>query len=234
MEHEWIAICDDQVECAKSLSDIVTDICLRHNIEIRIKTFENGSELLKDLEGCLVAFLDIDMPLMDGIELGKRITEINFNCKLIMATGKTERYKDAFKIQAHRFVTKPFDITEIEEALITCIINRIQNEKVSVYKNRVLYELRQSEIYYLMAYNSYVEVKTADDIFRKDSSLDSFSKELDNRLFVRIHKAYVINLQWVKEIRKNSVLVGREELPVSRRCKKEFEQKYIEFDLRYR
>ena len=58
--------------------------------------------------------------------------------------------------------------------------------------------------------------------------------ELEKEVFVKIHKAYIINLNWIDEIRKNSVVIGVHEIPVSRRNRTILEQKYIEFDLKFR
>ena len=234
MRERWIAVCDDQIECANLLRDIIIEICEKMDINIQTNIYVDGKSLLNHLEGCSIAFLDIDMPEMDGIELGKRIKEREADCKLIMATGREDRYKDAFTIQALRFVTKPFDYDEIKEALVAALMKSVQDLKVEVYKNRIMYEIRQSDIMYIRAYNGYIEIITSNNKFRKDSSLDAFLAELEKEVFVKIHKAYIINLNWIDEIRKNFVVIGVHEIPVSRRNRTILDQKYIEFDLKFR
>lgn len=50
--------------------------------EINISCFESGSTLLEAVDTLDVVFLDIDMPELDGIETGKKICEMNNDCKL--------------------------------------------------------------------------------------------------------------------------------------------------------
>ena len=57
------------------------------------------------------------MPQMDGIDVGKEILRQNPGCRIIIASGEWERFKEGYVIRAVRFVTKPFDEEEIAEAL---------------------------------------------------------------------------------------------------------------------
>ena len=57
---------------------------------------------------------------------------------------------------------------------------------------------------------------------------------LDERLFVRISRDIIVNLCWIQEYEKEQIKLGAESFDISRRRKKEFERKYIEFDLKYR
>ena len=178
-----------------------------------------------------LVFIDLDMPGMDGIELGKRINELNLDCKIIVATGRVDRYKEAFTIQALRFVTKPFDEKEIEEALLTALLKKVGNGIITAF---IPYDISESDIRYLMAYNGYVEIVTENGRYRKDTSLDSLECDLDKRLFVRINKGYIVNLQWIKGFDNTTVLLIDQRLPLSRRRRKNLEQKFMEFDLKYR
>ena len=60
------------------------------------------------------------MPGMDGIETGKEYLKQlkdRRDCKIIMASGAIERFKEVFKIQPFRFITKPFSLEEMEEVI---------------------------------------------------------------------------------------------------------------------
>ena len=45
---------------------------------------------------------------MDGIDVGKEILRQNPGCRIIIASGEWERFKEGYVIRAVRFVTKPF------------------------------------------------------------------------------------------------------------------------------
>jgi Response regulator of the LytR/AlgR family len=229
-----IGICDDEPLIVRALTRLVGQSLEKLKIEAEITTFLSGDSMIKRVEDLDAAFLDIDMPEMDGIEVGKAIIKRNPNCKIIMATGKVERFKDTFKINAFRFVTKPFDIDEIEEALEALIKLKIGEEVIPLFLNRLQYNIPQKKIKYFKAFNGYSEAMVEEICFRKELSLNEIEELLDNRLFARINKQYIVNMQFVEYYKNSKIKIGENVFPVSRRKQKDFEKKYINFDINYR
>lgn len=64
-----------------------------------------------------VAFLDVEMPGMNGTELAKRITKRYPLCNIIFLTGFSEYMPTAFDMHASGYILKPFSQKKIEEAL---------------------------------------------------------------------------------------------------------------------
>lgn len=64
-----------------------------------------------------VAFLDIEMPGMDGTELAERITKRYPLCNIIFLTGFSEYMPTAFDMHASGYILKPFSQKKIEDAL---------------------------------------------------------------------------------------------------------------------
>ena len=71
-------------------------------------------ELDKPVE---VAFLDVEMPGMDGIALAKKITHRYPLCNIIFLTGYSEYMPTAFDLHASGYVLKPFSEKKIADAL---------------------------------------------------------------------------------------------------------------------
>lgn len=228
-----IGVCDDQEEVLWQLRQMIEEICTRLGLDVKVRIFLNEQELLSELENISILFLDIEMPRVDGIALGRIVKEKCPACKIIMATGNVKRFKEAFQIQAMRFVTKPFISVEVEEALVAATECNIGNQYMVVYQQRNKIEVQQAQVCYIEAYNGYAEFVVDGRIFRRDNSLDELEKELDDRLFVRINRKTIVNLRYVKK-KGTCIWIGDREMEISRRKKKLFECKYIEFDLRYR
>ena len=234
MEQVLLGICDDQPEVLCELQKMLCGICDEIGLNNEICAFSDGHELLEQIERFQVVFLDIEMPQMDGIELGRQIKEKNPGCKIVMATGMVERFKEAFQIRALRFVTKPFVRDEVKEALEAAVEGIFFTKSIEVYAGRNKYELPEEKIAYIRAYDSYAEFYIGEKKYRRKCSLDELEGKLETKLFVRINREVIVNLQWVQQEEKGKIRVKEELFQVSRRRRKEFEQKFIEFDLKYR
>ncbi|MDD6037150.1 MAG: LytTR family DNA-binding domain-containing protein [Lachnospiraceae bacterium] len=234
MKQMRIGICDDQPEVLEELRKLLLELFNEIEIVCEILTWTDGREMLGDVDNLHAVFLDIDMPQIDGIELGKRIKEKNPECKIVMATGMVERFKEAFQIRALRFITKPFAKEEVREALQVVLDSSEFTREVTVYNNRVKVEIREKDIEWIKAFDGYAQVYAGGQWYRKNNSLDELEALLDTRMFARTSRESIVNLRWVKEERKGQFMVREESIFITRRRRKAFEKKYREFDLRYR
>lgn len=229
-----IAICDDIVEQTFKLQSFIREYCVRNHAEYKIHIFASGKELVLEAERFDIIFLDIEMPELDGIDTGREIRNKNCKCRIIMATVMVERMREAFFIEAFRFIVKPFERAEVEEALDACMKRVLGSRNISLFCDRIEYVIHQSEIRYVVTYDSYCEYRVKDKVLRSEDSLKKLEQTLDKRLFFRINRKYIVNLAQVRRYRNGILQLDGLELLVSRRRKKDFEQAFMEFDLRYR
>ena len=64
-----------------------------------------------------IAFLDIDMPVINGILLAKKLKTVNPQVNVIFVTAYNEYALDAYKLHASGYVTKPVNLEKIQEEL---------------------------------------------------------------------------------------------------------------------
>jgi len=83
----------------------------------------NGEEVLRIIENtdCNIILMDIDMPVMDGIEATRRVSEINPGIKIIALSmyGEEEYYHRMVEAGAKGFILKDSDISEVKDAIVT-------------------------------------------------------------------------------------------------------------------
>ncbi|MEF9939117.1 MAG: LytTR family DNA-binding domain-containing protein [Lachnospiraceae bacterium] len=229
-----IGICDDQYLVLEQLKRIVSKYIFERRQDAEIILFQNGNRVINNSEILDILFLDIEMPGMDGIEVGKYIRKTNTHCKVIMATSHVDRFKEAFKIEAYRFISKPFEELEIVEALDDAMKTIIGTETLLLYENRIPYEIMQREIQFISAYDGYVEAIIENRKMRKDISLTKLEKILDKCIFYRINRENVLNLLYVDSYKKGIITMGNYKFTVARRKKKDFESFFVKFDITYR
>ena len=84
-----------------------------------IDVFEEPEDLLDDAKqnGCDIAFLDIHMGGMTGVELAKELKAVNPKMNIIFVTGFSEYTGDAMKLHASGYIMKPVTKEAVEEEL---------------------------------------------------------------------------------------------------------------------
>lgn len=234
MTNMCIAICDDQPDVLDTLCKIIRSISDLNDYNWAITPYIHVKDLINNAAAFSIVFLDLSMPEMDGIEAARTINKNNPDCSIIIATGECHRYKEAFQVKALRFITKPFDEDEISEALSAAIKEKPGYETISVYKERVLYSIRQLDILYVRSINSYVEITAIDGkTYRKQISLNDIESILDSRLFVRTHRSYIANMKWITTLNPKVVKLKDKTVPVSSRLYSSVLKKHASFELEF-
>ena len=103
-----------------------------------------------------------------------------------------------------------------------------------MYRDRVSYTFFQKDILYMEAVDSSVEFVLSDCVFRKETSLKELEATLDDRIFYRVNKQFIVSMQHIDTYANGVIRIGATEIRVSIRKKKEFEKVYIMFDVSYR
>ncbi|MBR6172846.1 MAG: response regulator [Eubacterium sp.] len=109
-------LCLDDEELALRM----LEICVREvKPDAEVEGFDDQDELLESAEknGCDVAFLDIHMRGMTGVEVAKRLKEINPKMNIIFVTGFSEYKGDAMDLKASGYIMKPVTKEEVAEEL---------------------------------------------------------------------------------------------------------------------
>lgn len=232
-----IGVCDDEEVIYKEMSKYITFYSEKKNIAVESKYYNSGIGLIEseDATNLDILFLDIDMPELDGIETAYKLNMFKKSCKIVMLTSKTERFKEAFKIGAFRFVTKPIEQQEVFDAIDDVRARMIGNKELIVFRDGKNYTIPQKDIMYVMIDRTSAYVFTEKHDFRSNNPLSWWEQELDERLFVRCHKSYIVNLSKIAEIEKKSIrLVSGELIPIARRRKEELERRFMKYDTKYR
>ena len=102
------------------------DTCRELGINDEIVKFNNPLDALGYVAKNKVdiAFLDIEMPVIKGIELAKRIKALSRNTRIIFATGYGDYALDAFAVDAVDYVMKPYTADAIKKAYDKALLVR--------------------------------------------------------------------------------------------------------------
>ncbi|RYJ51015.1 response regulator transcription factor [Flavobacterium petrolei] len=192
-----------------------------------------------------LVFLDVQMPNKNGFHLFKELNKINF--EVIFTTAHSEFAIDAIKCSALDYLLKPInyiDLLETVKKYESKLHNASQQEKLmllienldngnSAFNKIALptetgFELvKTSAILYCEADSNYCKIVCLDGkkiVLSK--TLKYIEELLPTSIFQRIHKSYLVNLNYVTRFNKTNELLVQltngESLPVSIRKKEDF------------
>lgn len=106
---------DDEKLAIENFSLTVKDFAEINSLHI----FQKSKDVIEWVKNNQVdvAFLDIEMPIINGIDLAKKLNEIDKNIRIFFVTAFTQYALDAFGVKALGYIMKPYDEEEIRDAL---------------------------------------------------------------------------------------------------------------------
>jgi len=129
-----ILVVDDEINVIESFKRLLED-------DYKVLTATNGEEALEKIEkeNLDIVLLDIRMPEMDGIEVLRRIREMNENVDVIVITAvSTMRTAiEAMKLGAYDYITKPFEVDEVIVSINKALEKRCLAREVSYLRSEV-------------------------------------------------------------------------------------------------
>ncbi|MDD3404446.1 MAG: LytTR family DNA-binding domain-containing protein [Hespellia sp.] len=228
-----IAVCDDEKEYLEKIEASILNWMEGGDLPVRIYCFENGDDLLSALNGITfdIIFLDIVMPLLDGMDTAREIRNKDQNVKIIFLTSSPEFALDSYEVKAYNYLLKPISDLKLSAILDECSLASSQEPKNITLKTALGYQkLYFQNIEYIEAQNKKVLIFLRDNsILEVSQPLRSFEDQLTrNNGFCKCHRSYLVYLPNVNHFSNNEIITrsGRS-IPISRGYGKAFQEAYF-------
>ena len=226
-----ILICDDEQVYLDDLTTHVRHYMEGRGIECSILATSDPAPLLDSEESFDLAFLDIQMPSVDGITLARELKKRNSRLALFFITNYDEYQDDAMDLQAFRFFEKPFEVSRLNSGLDKAM-EYIDGACVDVYlydngaQQRVLID----DILYVTRSNRKVLLKTRAGEFISRDSFDDWCQRLPSLFFYPVHKSFLINLHYVSRYSYTEIhLEDGTRIPIAPRKQSAFHKFWFEY-----
>lgn len=211
-----IAICDDYAVYREQVSYIIKEYFAAKGQVVTITTYEDGNVLLRDAQtigGYDIYILDVLMPTINGIDLGKELRKLNLDGQIIYLTSSEEYAIDAFKTKAFNYILKPIDkkelCTTLDDVLSLLsshaqksLIVKTREGDVRIAFNNILYaDMVKRMITYHLTNGSIIEGITIRTTFA-----EAVQDLLAEERFVLSTASSLVNLHYITMVEKDSVL----------------------------
>lgn len=228
-----IAVCDDELKLLKEIKDVLNNYFSEKLIEFEIYDFANGEDLLNSKIDFDMAFLDIEMPTSNGVEIGKVLKQRLANIVIFMITAYSEYLDDAFELGAYRFLQKPLDITRLYRSLDAALLSMSNRDIKIISINNESVIIPTSSIVYCESYKRKTKIVTTNGEFVSREHIDSWKNKLNELTFYSPHTSFIINFNYIKRFNRKSLVLEYSdkniEISIAPKNQKEFRTKMFLF-----
>lgn len=202
-----IAICDDNTEYIGILEDYFFKLDINAN---ELDAFESGEDLIKmyTLSDSLydIIFLDMEMSGINGIETANIIRKYDKHVIIVFVTSHTQYMQKSFECNPFRFLVKPLSFDDIKHVMDEAALKLSEERKTFVFSvNRNKIRLFCEDIILFENRSHWVYVRTKDEEYKIFCSVKQLFENIDNKIFSRVQRSYIVNLAYVKEISADRV-----------------------------
>lgn len=151
-----------------------------------------------------VLFLDINLDSVNGIGFASMIKNKNCNAPIVFATAYGEYAVRAFEVGAIDYIMKPFELSRLEQTMKKVSEHTEQNsktgiDKISVLGAKSITMVEIKEIIYIETANRSCTIYLKDKKYVSNEALSTFEERLKQHNFFRIHKSFLVNLNYIEE-----------------------------------
>ncbi len=223
--------------------DIISRQMLKHCI---LKTpfltflaeFGNPTEAINYInkEKPELIFLDVEMPLMTGIEFLRSMKE---RPAVIMVSGEKKYAYEGFEQDVVDYLNKPFTYDRFLRAANKAEAARKKEEEIAqdtflLRTNLSWRKLAYKDVYYAEAMADYVAVYVAEGSgelrrYLVHNTMRYVTALLSKSFFFRVHRSYVVNIHKIEEFSNDVISIGGQQIPVGITFKPKISELYEMF-----
>ena len=198
------------------------------NIEL-VAESSTGLEALHHIEELKpdLVFLDIQMPDLNGFEVIKEVGS-QWKPVYIFITAHNKYAVEAFEASALDYLLKPFTqerfdialkkafdhLTAFKESKVNMEIEKLLKkyselknpegnpqyiQRILVKENKKISMLPMKDVYYIESSGDYVKLQLKSKCHLLNESLSNLESQLDPKQFLRIHRSFIVNIDYIKE-----------------------------------
>lgn len=228
-----IAILDDLSSDRENLENIISEYFNIHNANGIAYTFKSANELLDSLpqHSFDLAFLDIKMAGITGMELAHIIRNTDTRLPIVFVTSAAEFALEGYEVQAADFIVKPLERNKIFAVLDRLLIKDKLLPYIQIKENREKKQILLDDILFAETRNHYVEIHTIKAIYRTYMTYDELRQLIPEQIrFQNCYRGIIVNLDRVTKFDNSSfILETGEHVPIARSKKLEIQNTYASY-----
>lgn len=230
-----VMICDDDDDCVRLMEEKLSISMAELKEEYQCWTSSNPFQAMEQLqkEPYELLLLDIDMPKASGFDVAQVLKAVSNPPLLIFVSSISTLVYDSIRFKPFRFLRKERLDLELTPTLRDALHELRQ--QVDVFRFWTEYQF-QAEIFlrdilYMEVLHNVVNIVTKERVYHCRNTLNSIEDELSPKGFFRIHRSYLVNIEYIASVSAKTVKLylpdGIKEFPLSRKAKDTVKKAFI-------
>jgi len=212
-----ILIAEDDIFISEHLKQILLD--LNHQVTGIVSSYLEAVEFLENNDLPDLALLDIRMHGEDqGVEIAKHLNTLNIPFIYITSFSDKNTVQQAVEQEPKGYIIKPFSKDEIK-VLVSKIVKELKPKFLCIKESFMNTKILIEDILYIKSDNVYLEIYTATKTHLYRSKLVELMEELQNEDFVRVHRSFIINKNFIEKVAAQRVVINGVVIPISKSYK---------------
>lgn len=227
-----IAIVDDDAAMTGQIEEYLERFMRENKVPVLDRVFLEPKKFLAEFDGSYdLILLDVEMPEMNGIEVAREIREKDNGVMIMFITNMAQYAIHGYEVEAVDYVLKPLAYPDFAMKMqkVLRYFRRDRQHQLMLETSQGKVPMKVSDIFYIEVIRHYLNFHTACGVYQVRGVMKELEQELRTWNFVRCSQSYLVNLAYVRSLGAGVVLVGEDELPVSRNRKNEFVEAFTRY-----
>jgi DNA-binding LytR/AlgR family response regulator len=184
-----------------------------------VGVFRTGPEAMEALKTreVDVIFLDIRLPGMSGLHFLRGLADPPL---VVLTTAYAEYALESYEFNVIDYLLKPISFERFSKAVDKLLDGRLYpvpgvvGDHIFIKSNSKFFRVSFSEILYVEGMKDYLKIHTPDYTLITHQTMNELERQLPQRLFIRVHRSYLVAKGHIRAIYGNSIEVGKATVPI--------------------
>lgn len=230
-----VAMCDDNTKTLPIIAGAARSAFHDRGVDIDLALFTSGEKLLASMEQTRyqLILLDIEMPRMDGIAVGKKLRAMGNDTKIVFVSEAESRVFESFQVQPLSFVRKSNflnDITDLVDLYLKTCSREEAGENLEVAVRSGVAVVKSKNIRYIEGSGNYqmLYLDGKSEPMEVKMTMDKLEQMTELLGFIRVHKGFLVNYQYIHRVMPGEIILSDgTRIPIGRSHSGEVKAKFL-------
>ncbi|MFN3950976.1 MAG: LytR/AlgR family response regulator transcription factor [Thermaurantimonas sp.] len=196
-----------------------------------IGLFSNAPEAITFLKNnsAEIIFLDIHMPVLNGIDFLKSIYPRPF---VVITSAYPQYALESYNFEVLDYLLKPFSFERFSQAVLKIdsykqkLLEKgfepVLTDHIFVKADRKLLKINLSDILFVEGFGNYVKIYTPMEVILTREKMSDIENVLPTSRFIRVHKSYIVAIRHIHRVDSETIYISKYFIPIGNSYKSIF------------